>query len=340
MFQGPFDQVYRFYYQRLNLRQKQCYNTMVEHIMKYEKEFELPCFISAQEVSEVFDAVRDDYPLFFFLNNHSWKTRGTTLYAVITYRILEKNVQPLLDKVIKEVTPLVNSLKGKTEEEKELAIHDYLVTHSVYEKDRQYYVHQILGPILYHKSVCEGFARAGKMLFDLVGMRSAYVTGCGNCYKKTQEEKEKKNSNHAWNLVFIKNVPYYLDITFDAGLGKPDEIWYAYYNMSEEQILRNHLPAKPELANCPAGGDYYTVRGLYIQRKSQLRELVEKYLRAGKKTLMFRMDFSRPIEEITKNVVDVIREVCIQTPGRWWIKNYVVYEPQYIFCVRFYQMQK
>lgn len=327
MFQGKFDLVYRFYYGRLNTKQKKCYEVIVRNALQYNKEFTLPYCLTEEEIAETFCAMMDDYPLFFFVNSYYYRITGNTMIFRITYRILEKNVQPLLDSIMKEVTPFVKSIQNRSEEEKELAVHDYLAKNVLYEKDRSYYVHQIIGAVLHKKSVCEGFARTAKMLFDLLGMRSVYVTGYGNCYGG------QKGGAHAWNIVFIKNVPYYLDITFDNSYGKSD-ISYEYFNLSDKQIARNHRLDKV-LVHCPEGGDYYTVRGLYLQRKSQLKELVRKNLIAGKKQITFRMDFSRPLNELTRNAVDVILEVCRENPLQWSLKRYWVYEQQYIFKAEF-----
>lgn len=71
------------------------------------------------------------------------------------------------------------------------------------------------------------------MLFDLVGLRSVYVTGYGNCYGV------QEGSLHAWNIVFIKNIPYYLDVTFDNSYGKQD-MKYHYFSLSDSRLARNH----------------------------------------------------------------------------------------------------
>lgn len=328
MFQGEFSKVYRFYYSRLNKKQKECYEAIVYHVLQYKKEVPLPYCLRDEETAETFYAMMDDYPLFFFVNSYTYRISGNHMTFIITYRILEKNVQPLLDAVMKEVMPLVKAIQDKTEEEKELEIHDYLARNVLYEKDRTYYVHQILGAVLHKKSVCEGFARTAKMLFDLVGMRSAYVTGYGNCYGG------QEGGAHAWNIVFIKNQPYYLDITFDNSYGK-ETICYDYYNLSDKQIARNHRLDKV-LVRCPEGGDYYTARGLYIQGKSQLRELLRKRLKTGKKFVAFRMDFSRPLQDLTKHILDTIEEVCRENPSQWRWRRYWINERQYIFTVEFW----
>ena len=124
MFQGEFSKVYRFYYSRLNKKQKECYDAIVYHVLQYKKEVPLPYCLSDEETAETFYAMMDDYPLFFFVNSYTYRISGNHMTFIITYRILEKNVQPLLDAVMKEVIALVKGIRVKKEEEKELKIHD------------------------------------------------------------------------------------------------------------------------------------------------------------------------------------------------------------------------
>lgn len=51
--------------------------------------------------------------------------------------------------------------------------------------------------------------------------------------------------------------------------------------------------------------------------------------------ITFRMDFFRPLKELTKNVVAVIMEVCRENPVQWSLKQYWVYEEQYVFKAEF-----
>ena len=61
------------------------------------------------------------------------------------------------------------------------------------------------------------------------GIENHFVTGTGD------------GQPHAWNLVKIENKWYHLDTTFDDPV--PDEqgrVTYSYFNLSDEQIARNH----------------------------------------------------------------------------------------------------
>ena len=57
MFQGEFSKVYRFYYSRLNKKQKECYEAIVYHVLQYKKEVPLPYCLSDEETAETFYAI-------------------------------------------------------------------------------------------------------------------------------------------------------------------------------------------------------------------------------------------------------------------------------------------
>lgn len=61
----------------------------------------------------------------------------------------------------------------------ELYLHDFLATQVRYEYlDKHYYkAHSIVGPLLFGRSVCEGYAMAFKLLCDAAGISSIVVFG-------------------------------------------------------------------------------------------------------------------------------------------------------------------
>jgi len=248
------------------------------------------------------------------LKNYIHSVRNQKSHIRMYYRILEENIQPMLDQILEKARKFAGKIVNLSEEEKELAIHDYLATKVTYEKDKSYFVHQIIGVFLHEKAVCEGIARAAKLLFDLVGMRSVYVTGYGNCLDGAE------GGPHAWNVVYLKDTPYYLDITFDNSKEK-NKICYEYYNMSDEQLARNHRVNK-EWVNCPQGGDYFTVRGWYADNRAQMKACIQKQLSEGKKEIALRVSFAKTQDEWTNVLKEVLAEIQKENPSGRWQKYY------------------
>ena len=67
------------------------------------------------------------------------------------------------------------------------------------------------GALLERETVCIGYAMAFERCMNALGVESKIVKGEGNCKGKTK--REPLESDHAWNVVKIKNNWYNLDIS-------------------------------------------------------------------------------------------------------------------------------
>ena len=65
----------------------------------------------------------------------------------------------------------------------------------------------LIGGLLYGKSVCSGYADIAKHVFDCVGIECRKIGGT-----------DKKGEGHAWNQIKIDNKWYNLDLTWDRDL--------------------------------------------------------------------------------------------------------------------------
>lgn len=89
-----------------------------------------------------------------------------------------------------------------SDEKKALLLHDRLCVVNEY----AYYTageieHTAYGALVNGRSVCQGYAMAYMYLLDRVGIKNHYVSS--------------RALNHAWNIVYIDDVPYHVDVTWD-----------------------------------------------------------------------------------------------------------------------------
>ena len=115
--------------------------------------------------------------------------------------------------------------------------------------------------------VCEGIAKAVKVLLDALGVWCV-IAICGNNPEKGIKYR------HTWNIVKIGGTYYHLDATFDNTLGKDretSEIRYDYFNLDDSQIFRDH---EPLIAPAPHCGDhehfYYKEKKLSFTKKEDV----------------------------------------------------------------------
>ncbi len=138
---------------------------------------------------------------------------------------LADKAEEILEKVIED---------GMTDYEKEMAIHDYIVSHGEYgyikgkNKEQSY---QAYGILVREKGVCQAYAEATQLLLNLSDIKSKIIVGT---------DKEK-GENHAWNLVELDGDWYHLDTTWDdPAPDREGRVLYTYFNLTDEQMSRDH----------------------------------------------------------------------------------------------------
>lgn len=122
---------------------------------------------------------------------------------------------------------------GMSDYEKELALHDYLVSHCRYSEevvqDAESDIYRAYGALVNCDAVCNGYAEALKLLFDCVDIESKLVVGSAD------------GTEHAWNLVKIGDAWYHLDATWDDPLPDQGECSiHPYFNVSDDVIKEHH----------------------------------------------------------------------------------------------------
>ncbi|MBE6748811.1 MAG: hypothetical protein E7557_06230 [Ruminococcaceae bacterium] len=144
-----------------------------------------------------------------------------SLNSYITHIYVEYLSQAECEKLIKEqklleieTNKLLAGIKGNSslsDVEKALLIHDRLALSCSYgyPADKNYSAHTAYSAIVLKKAVCQGYANAYQYLLGLVGIKSEYVSS--------------KYLDHGWNIVYINNIPYHVDVTWDDASGYTEE---------------------------------------------------------------------------------------------------------------------
>jgi len=158
---------------------------------------------------------------------------------------------------------------GMSEYEKELAIHDYLVKHIAY--DYMNYTndtvpadsYDIYGALIRGVAVCQGYANSAKLLLNMAGIEAHVVTGIA------------KGELHAWNKVKINGQYYNLDVTWDDPVPDvPDRVDYGYFNVTDEQLRKDHSWQDDLPKAVAATHNYYLVNNLVAQSQEEFEATV------------------------------------------------------------------
>lgn len=155
---------------------------------------------------------------------------------------VENKVKEIISKVIKP---------DMKDYEKEAALHDYILSNSTYDKrfysgDMPKESYTAYGILVNKVGVCLGYAQAMDRLLKASGIDSTIITG------EADNGEGKGYESHAWNIVKIGGQYYHLDPTWDDLINKDgiEAIRHSYFNLSDEQIGKNHKWDKSKYTEC------------------------------------------------------------------------------------------
>lgn len=208
-----------------------------KRINAYETNITLPYKTTNSNTKEVMNTLFNAYKEVASKNEYTNNNRSNVSYGLsgspgnytFTLKITYRETKEQTEYVMKQAKAIVSSITqvGMDDHEKVKAIHDYVVKHISY--DTSYKAYTAYEALVNRSAVCQGYALLTYQLLKEAGIENHFVTGTGD------------GQPHAWNLVKIENKWYHLDTTFDDPL--PDEqgrVTYSYFNLSDEQIARNH----------------------------------------------------------------------------------------------------
>ena len=267
-----------YYFQQLNKEQQHIYHAILKGVQNLENEFLVPA-CDREMLYNLFFRMRLDHPEIFWVTGFRYKYYQNSPNFIFNPEYLFKK-----EKIIEHqkamnarVEKLVRPAMKLSEWEKEKYVHDFICENVCYDKLKKPYSHEIIGPLGQGVGVCEGIAKAVKILLDALRVWCVIVL-CGNNPEKGIKYR------HTWNIVKIGDSTYHLDATFDNTLGKDNisgEIRYAYFNLPDKQIFRDHEPLIAPAPACTDGDHFY-----YKEKKlsfTKVEEVYKRSLQAAKK---------------------------------------------------------
>lgn len=137
-----------------------------------------------------------------------------------------------IDILRKTVTNIINEniTTDMTDELKIKAIHDYIINNTKYDKDRsdnkvaKYKSDTAYGALVEHYAICGGYADSMKLFLEELKIPNFKIS----------------SENHIWNLVYLDNVWYHLDLTWDDPVTSTgdDVLEYDYFLITTEDLLK------------------------------------------------------------------------------------------------------
>jgi hypothetical protein len=184
--------------------------------------------------------------------------------------------------------------------DKELALHDSLVKNISYSTAGiNHETASIAGALLSRSAVCEGYAKAFKLLCDRADLPCIVVSGKGTPVDRPEEP-------HAWNIVKLDGVCAHVDVTWDSTTRGESAACYDHFNLTDDDAARDHTWDRLLFPACTSDkNNYYVRNGLCTGSRSEFKNYVTERVKRGEKTISFRLAGR---EKSTDQVMDTVQE--------------------------------
>ena len=261
----------QYYYNHMNKAQKAAYHSILSGVKNLADEFQIPA-LEGEELYNVFFQMRLDHPEIFWVSSYKYRyyKDSPNLIFIPEYLFDKKKICEHQKAMTARVEKLIRPAQKLSEWEKEKYVHDFICENIRYDKLKKSYSHEIIGPLGQGVGVCEGIAKAVKVLLDALGV---------------------------WCVIAIcGNNP------------ETSEIRYDYFNLDDSQIFRDHEPLIAPAPHCGDHEHfYYKEKKLSFTKKE---DVYKRSLQAAKKgrVLIFHWRVGYLTKEVLKELLELIRK--------------------------------
>lgn len=291
-----------YYYSRLNKAEQSAYLAMKNGLISLEKSFLVPG-LEGRVLTDLYFKLRLDCPEIFYTTGFRCRRYpGSGNVELVPDYLFDRAKIKEQQKAMKaRLEKLVRQAPKGSEWEKEQYVHDFICQNVRYDKLKKPYSHEITGPLGQGVGVCEGIAKAVKMLCNALGIWCIVVISEANPEKQIRYR-------HAWNIVRIGRACYHLDATFDNTLGKKEVLRYDYFNLDDKRLFRDHEPLIYPAPPCSDGEHFF-----YREKKlsfTKLEEVKKRAQQAAKKEkmLVFHWRGGYLTREVLTEILNLLAE--------------------------------
>lgn len=199
-----------------------------------------------------------------------------TARAKCAFVIIDETAQSL-DDVANGIVNDCLEAGCRTDYEKALYFHDWIIGHAVYDYSGTYMGAE--GVLMRGKGTCESYYRALELLLGKVGIPSARAEGNG----------------HVWNCVCLDGEWTQIDATWDGGYsGSLAYIQHLYFGVTDDMIKKAHSDHEPvDSRPCTSYERNYFIRSGEISRwTSPLETTIRERLTAGETVFTIEAEYN------------------------------------------------
>lgn len=280
----------RYYYEKLNDRDKEIYKAIYDGIMHYKQYVEVPGIsLNENKVGWVYHSVLWDNPFIFSVGEYAmWhavdeggsRIKMTTLCDAASEKKYRKQIEDAVNTILS-----VPGLQKMSDFQKEVFVHDFIINNIKYDETlgndgTKIEPYTVYGALVERKAVCEGIAKTVKLLLNMLDVKCIVVSGTYDGHR------------HAWNIVKLDDWAYNLDVTMDLGrVIHKGKMRYNYFNFRDSDFDFYNPDNAHTLPECKAIKNNYMIKaGGFVSNRDRLKKYIENGLSKKKTTLYFKIN--------------------------------------------------
>ena len=311
-----------YYYDHLPENLQEAYRELYVKIMRGEDSGNLLSTVTVEEFWDVYYSVLADHPEIFWHGTRAQVEESGLTGTVVAYEFdvtvpkeartsMKDALEAEADACIAQIPEQVSAY------EKIKAVYEFVIRTAEYKvgsQDSQ----NIQSVLLYHTSVCAGYAKTFQYILNRMGIFCTYVTGT-----------IRDGGDHGWNMVRIDDNYYYVDVTWGdpvfAGQMERTDLGsvmnYNYLCCTQDELFRTHVPGDlVELPVCDKDDyDYYKKNGLYFDTFSYdaLYQALMNSVWNGEDHIAMKFGSREAYE---RAVYELFENGMLQDPGQYLMK--------------------
>ena len=230
---------YCWYRSLLSHEEQQVYDELYCGWIKGFERLTFKCSLQCvRSMPHIISAVLSDNPEIFYVSPKNVQLMYLDHKSIICTKYLYPDNERL--NITKQIQKISVSIKSKYNNfsviDRFSAIHNSIIRNIMYQQyDIKTEDHTIVGGLINHFAVCDGFSSVLKLFCDILDIPCVIVNG------KATSELQIQNDNHAWNMVNINGEWIHCDITWDS-LSSLDKTYsFAYSFVNDNTMSANHI---------------------------------------------------------------------------------------------------
>lgn len=302
-----------YYYNSLSDDMKEVFKEMYHGVSSYSDKIKLSTPITEKQLTKLVYILQFDCPMLFNIDiNYNYDEKNGKVIAFYPeYSMTKKEYAFKLEKVDNFVNDFTKSMSDMSDYEKQLYIHDYITSNTVYDVETTDN-NNIYGCLINGQANCKGYSSAYIYLLRNVGIESAQVIG--------EIKQNGETIGHSWALNKIDGDYYYTDVCWDDIEGYNDiSNDYVFFNMTYNEMISNRKLDKQYqyLGEIPESTatmySYYKSKGLYAETYEDaykiIKEKLPESLSSQNKSFVIQCKNGDVYNKLTNNITSIIEEL-------------------------------